>query len=147
MTLNEKINYRAALVKWADDTHRFLVSSISNKGLVDSGNLRKSVKHEISGLTTEVRTFVFRFSLHGMFVDMGVFGGKSLSDVKDQKLSNKLLGLRSKRNFMLKNRTKKQYMWYSRTMYGSINYLNKLLLQEYGDKYIQSIDLPEIIEV
>lgn len=147
MTLNERINHRAALVKWANDTHRFLVSSISNKGLVESGNLRKSVKHEIYGLTTQVRTFVFRFSLHGMFVDMGVFGGKSLEDSKNDKLSSRLLGLRSKRNSQLKNRTKKQYMWYSRTMYGSINYLNQILLAEYGDKYVQSIELPEIIEI
>jgi hypothetical protein len=147
MSVLEKINERAALVKWANDTERFLKNSIQGKRLVDSGRLKNSIKKDIIGLTSDVKTFVFSFSLHGMYVDMGLFGGKSLDDNAETKFIKQLTGKRGPRNKLLKNRNKKQYQWYSRTMYGSINALNSILLEKYGDKAIQQIDLPEIIEL
>lgn len=147
MSVLDKINQRAALVQWANDTERYLKNSIQGKRLVDSGRLKNSVKKDIIGLTSNVKTFVFSFALHGMFVDMGLFGRKSLSDNAETKFIKQITGTRGPRNKNLKNRNKKQYQWYSRTMYGSINALNNILLEQYGDKAIQAIDLPEIIEL
>lgn len=133
-------------MKWADDTEKYLVNSISNKTLTDTYGLKNSVKKQTLGMLTDVKTFVFSYSLHGMFVDMGLFGGKGLDDKRDDKVVSKLVG-RKKKNKMLKNHPKRRYQWYSRTMYGSINVLGNLMMGQYGNKAINAFKLPEIIEI
>lgn len=144
MAVNQKINERAALVNWANETTRFLKKSVSNKGLLDSISLKNSISMEMMGIATEVKTFVFKFNQYGMYVDMGLFGKKSLEQKND--LVAKLTSPK-KRNKALKNLPKKRYQWYSRTMYGSVNVLTKIMLDQYGIKGIQSIELPEIVEL
>lgn len=145
--INFKINQRAALMKWANDTEQYLSRSITNKKLKDTGALKSSLNKQVIGILTDVKTFVFSYSLHGMFVDMGLFGGKGLDDKRDDAIVRKLTGNR-KKNKMLKNHTKRTYQWYSRSMYGSVNYLGKLMMEQYGKAGMESIGkLPEIIEI
>lgn len=144
--INFRINQRAALQKWATDTERYLINSIENKGLKDSLELKRSVKKQVIGILTDVKTFTFSYSLYGMFVDMGLFGGKGLDDKRDDKLVSKLVG-RRKKNKMLKNHPKRKYQWYSRSMYGSINVLGNLMMAQYGNKAVNAFKLPEIIEI
>ena len=144
--INFKINQRAALLKWANDTERYLINSIENKGLKDSLELKRSLKKQVIGITTDVKTFVFSYSKYGMFVDMGLFGGKGLDDSRDDKITSKLIG-RRKKNKMLKNHPKRRYQWYSRSMYGSINVLGNLMMAQYGNQAVYAFKLPEVIEI
>ncbi len=147
MKLHSKINERAMLMNWATDMQRYLVASIANKRLTRTMGLKNSVKMNAYGLATDVRTFVFKFQLKGMFVDMGVFGGKSLEETKGQAFERRLLGTRRKKSAKLKNLPKRQYQWYSRTMYGGINVLSREMMAFYGNKGSAAIKLPEIIEI
>ena len=135
------------LVKWAKDTERYLRSSIVNKGLVDTGKLKNSVKMEMLGITTDVKTFVFRFQLKGMFVDMGVFGGKTLAESRDAATVRRILGKRLTRKTQNKNLSKRQYGWYSRTMYGGIAILGRQMMALYGNKASAAMKIPEVIEI
>jgi hypothetical protein len=144
--INFKINQRAALLKWADDTEKYLINSIGNKDLTDSYELKNSVKKQTIGMLTDVKTFIFSYNLYGMYVDMGLFGGKGLDDKRDSQIVSKLTGKR-KKNKMLKNHPKRKYQWYSRSMYGSINVLGNLMMEQYGNKAINAFKLPEIIEI
>lgn len=144
---NARINYRGELVKWANDTEKFLHRSISNKGLIKSGKLNKSISKEIQGLTTEIKTFTFKFSLYGMYVDMGLFGGSSLANKKDAALVNKLLGNRKRKSSRVKSLRKKQYQWQSRTLMGAMNVLGDLVREQYGNKYTDAMRLPTMINV
>lgn len=141
------------MLKWADDTQKFLIKSINNKRLIHSGSLTKSVEKQVLGITTDVKTFVFKYNKYGMFVDMGLFGGKSLADKQDDKLVASLLGRKkykeskNKKTKVVRLTRKRQYQWYSRTMYGAINVLGYLLMEQYGNKAVNAFKLPEIIEV
>jgi len=147
LDINAKINYRGALVQWANDTEKYLHRSIENKGLLKSGHLNKSIRKEIQGLTTDIKTFTFRFSLYGMFVDMGLFGGASLSNKKDAVLVNKLLGNRKRKSSRTKSLSKRQYQWQSRTLMGAMNVLGDLVRKEAGNKYTDAMRLPTMINV
>lgn len=144
--INFKINQRAALMKWAKDSEEYLIRSVTNKKLSDTGKLKNSIKMQTLGMLTDVKTFVFSYSKHGMYVDMGLFGGKSLDDTRDDKVVKKLVGNR-KKNKMLKNHSKRTYQWFSRSMYGSINVLGILMMQQYGNRASEAFKLPEVIEI
>lgn len=144
MNLNQRINERAALVKWANDTERYLTYSITGKRLINSGDLKGSVKHNILGLTSDIKTFIFRYYQYGMYVDMGLFGGNSLATKKDYDLIDNLEGKRGKQR---KNRSKRSYQWYSRTMYGAVKILGDRLIEIYGLDATNAFMLPEIMEI
>lgn len=144
MNLNQRINERAALVKWAQDTERFLEYSITGKRLINSGDLKGSVKHNVLGLTTDIKTFIFKYYQYGMYVDMGLFGGNSLATKKDNDLIDNLEGKRGKQR---KNRNKRSYQWYSRTMYGAVKILGDKLIEIYGIDATNAFMLPEIMEI
>jgi hypothetical protein len=145
--VNQKINYRGELQQWAKDTERYLVRSIQNKDLIESGNLRRSMKHEVSGLLSDVKTFTFKYAQYGMYVDMGLFGGKGIAEKRDAALVNKILGGRRKREKRVKNLSKRQYMWYSRTVYGALTALSNIVAKEYGFKASEAMRMPEIMEI
>lgn len=144
--INQRINERAIMLKWMNDTEKYLLKSIENKGLVETRKLRNSLVTEAMGLTTDVKTFVFKYSLHGMFVDMGLFGGKGLDEKKDNDLVRQITGSRKKKKG-LKNRSKRQYQWFSKSFYGGVAVLGYTLSEFYGNKAVNAFKLPEVIEV
>jgi hypothetical protein len=144
--LNQAINERAMALNWVKETERFLIRSITNKHLVRTMKLRNSVTSQALGLLSEVKTFIFKYSLHGMFVDMGVFGGKSLEQNQEAAFIRRLTGKRGKKG-KRKSLSKRQYRWYSRTIYGAVNKLGDRMLEVYGFKADNAFRLPEIIEM
>lgn len=136
-----KINLRKELQDWAPDTANFLRGNIRKKKLTDKRMLLNSLAHRSSIKPEGVSRLEISYIMYGMFVDMGVFGGKSLNESKESRTIDRLNGRKQKR------RTKRQYQWYSKTMYGSISYLGYRMMKLYGMEAQNAVRLPELVEI
>ena len=134
--INIKINYRAALQKWASVTDKSLRESAGKRRY----RLEKSVRHS-SKLLADIKEFTFRYTMYGAFVDMNVGRGRPIGAAKESQAMDRMLGVNRRR------KSKKEYMWYSPTMYRHFMVLSSIVASEYGDLGMNAIKLPEIIEL
>lgn len=134
--IHTKINYRAALHKWA---------SVASKSLKESAGkrkfkLEKSIRHS-SKILENVKEFTFHYYMYGAFVDMNVGRGRPIGAAKESRAMDRMLGVKRRR------KSKKEYMWYSPTIYRHFMVLSNIVASEYGELGTNAVNLPEIIEI
>jgi hypothetical protein len=134
-----RINYRASLKRWADIVPKSLQYSVKKRGLRKTDALYNSFRKAVA-LTDQVKRFTFYYSLHGMFVDMNVGKGRSLGGNRESRIEDRLLGTKRR------NKSKSQYMWYSKIMSGHTKALARIIAAEYGDLGANAFRLPTTVE-
>lgn len=121
MQTNNTINTSQVVSDWAQYTVQRLQKSLLKKKVGQTGILNNSMIYAIKSMGGQPTSVQIEFSYYGKFVDMGVGRGQKIESVASNRDIVSLLGVG--------RRPKK---WFSKTMYGEIAALRKLLGQEYG---------------
>lgn len=137
--IHDKINLRQLLQTWAPDTAGFLTANIRKKGRMKSKDLLGSVQSSSRVNPNGISTLEVSYLMYGKFVDMGVFGGKGMNE---QGSTVDRLGGKKKKRL-----TKRQYQWYSKTMYGSMAWLEYKMMEHFGFEASAAVRLPSVIEL
>lgn len=139
------------LVKqWAKQTAGMLVKQLRKRGIKNTGALEASINQLTSG-NTNIERIVFSFLKYGSFIDMGVGRGRGLQQKKDLKFDrgvSRLLGQKLKRSKPNKFRSKDDWQWYSKSLYGAINKgLPKVLAEAYGQQAAAALHINSVYEL
>lgn len=126
--------------EWATYNAQKLIASLKRFRIFQTGKLEGSISTTAHGNGTAFTKAIVEYVYYGKFVDMGVYRGHPLEDVKESRLEARALGTRVRRG------PKK---WYTKVMGPDTYALSNLLSEHYGNRAILNLkeDLPSTVNI
>lgn len=124
LSIHEKINRRAEILKWANRTINRLYSNLDRYKIGQSGFLKQSIKYQLQSAGGDITSVKIILAYYGKFVDMGVGRGLSIESMSANRDVYQLFGRPGR----------KPKKWLSKSIYAQTQVLQFILNRDYAEQ-------------